>query len=97
MHNGTDLHLAAREGDAAALRRALDEATRKGRGSAAAAAEADGTGETPLIAAAERGHLEVVVELLRHLDAQGLTAKNRAGYDALHVAAREGHHGEIPT
>uniref|UniRef100_A0ACD5YAS1 Uncharacterized protein n=1 Tax=Avena sativa TaxID=4498 RepID=A0ACD5YAS1_AVESA len=95
-HNGTDLHLAAREGDGEALRRALDEAatdpTRKGGESAAAAAEA---GETPLIAAAEKGHLEVVVELLRHLDAQGLAAKNRAGYDALHVAARQGHHAVV--
>jgi hypothetical protein len=35
------------------------------------------------------------VELLRHLDAEGLTAKNRSGYDALHVAAREGRHGEL--
>ena len=56
--------------------------------------EPNEAGETPLIAAAERGHLEVVLELLRHLDAEGVAAKNRSGYDALHVGAREGHHGE---
>ncbi|KAI5020527.1 hypothetical protein ZWY2020_045415 [Hordeum vulgare] len=59
----------------------------------AMAAEANEVGETPLLAAAEKGHLEVVVELLRHLDVQGVAAKNRSGYDALHVAAREAHHG----
>jgi ankyrin repeat protein len=61
----------------------------------AVAAEANEAGETPLLAAAERGHLGAVVELLRHLDAEAVAAKNRSGYDALHVAAREGHHGEI--
>jgi ankyrin repeat protein len=104
-HNDTGLHVAARAGDAAALRRALDEAAVvAAAGEAgeeleavrrAVAAEANEAGETPLLAAAERGHLEVVVELLRHLDAEGVAAKNRSGYDALHVAAREGHHGEI--
>uniref|UniRef100_R7WE07 Ankyrin repeat-containing protein n=1 Tax=Aegilops tauschii TaxID=37682 RepID=R7WE07_AEGTA len=103
-HNDTDLHVAARAGDAAALRRALDEAAvvvavgEEGEQleavRRAVAAEANEAGETPLLAAAERGHLEVVVELLRHLDSQGVAAKNRSGYDALHVAAREGHHGE---
>ena len=107
-HNDTDLHVAARGGDAAALRRALCvaaaavaatvegpedlEAARR-----AVAAEPNEAGETPLVAAAERGHLEVVVELLRHLDAEGLSAKNRSGYDALHVAAREGRHGECQS
>ncbi|VAH65726.1 unnamed protein product [Triticum turgidum subsp. durum] len=101
-HNDTDLHVAARAGDAAALRRALDEAAvvvAVGEGGEqleavrrAVAAEANEAGETPLLAAAEKGHLEVVVELLRHLDSQGVAAKNRSGYDALHVAAREGHH-----
>ncbi|VAH65727.1 unnamed protein product [Triticum turgidum subsp. durum] len=100
-HNDTDLHVAARAGDAAALRRALDEAAvvvAVGEGGEqleavrrAVAAEANEAGETPLLAAAEKGHLEVVVELLRHLDSQGVAAKNRSGYDALHVAAREGH------
>ena len=104
-HNDTDLHVAALGGDAAALRRALHEAAAAvatGEGPEeleearrAVAAEPNEAGETSLVAAAERGHLEVVVELLRHLDAEGLAAKNRSGYDALHVAAREGRHGEL--
>ncbi|CAO1946508.1 unnamed protein product [Urochloa humidicola] len=104
-HNDTDIHVAARGGDAAALRRALREAaaavaTEEGleeleAARRAVAAEPNEAGETPLVAAAERGHLEVVVELLRHLDAEGLAAKNRSGYDALHVAAREGRHAVV--
>lgn len=106
-HNDTDLHVAARGGDAAALRCALDEAAvavATGEGGEeleaarrTVAAEANEAGETPLVAAAEKGHLEVVVELLRHLYAEGVAAKNRSGYDALHVAAREGHHGEMSS
>ena len=55
------------------------------------AAEANEVGETPLVAAAERGHLEVVVELLRHrhLDAEGVAAKNRSGYPVWAESARE--------
>nr|CAB3478785.1 unnamed protein product [Digitaria exilis] len=104
-HNDTDIHVAARGGDAAALRRALDEAAAAvapGEGPEeleaarrAVAAEPNEAGETPLVAAAERGHLEVVVELLRHLDTEELAAKNRSGYDALHVAAREGRHVKL--
>ncbi|KAM0825820.1 hypothetical protein ACQ4PT_069300 [Festuca glaucescens] len=104
-HNDTDLHVAARAGDVTALRRALDDAAvvvATGEGGEeleavrrAVAAEANEAGETPLLAAAERGHLGAVVELLRHLDAEGVAAKNRSGYDALHVAAREGHHAVV--
>nr|ACN33858.1 unknown [Zea mays] len=105
-HNDTDLHVAARGGDSAALRRALLDAAAAvaATGEApedleaarrAVAAEPNEAGETPLVAAAERGHLGVVVELLRHLDAEGLAAKNRSGYDALHVAAREGRHAVV--
>ncbi|WVZ68265.1 hypothetical protein U9M48_017224 [Paspalum notatum var. saurae] len=105
-HNDTDLHVAARGGDAAALRRALWEAaaavSATGEGleefeeaRRAVAAEPNEAGETPLVVAAERGHLEVVLELLSHLDAEGLAAKNRSGYAAMHVAAREGRHAVV--
>ncbi|KAJ1286122.1 hypothetical protein BS78_03G328600 [Paspalum vaginatum] len=105
-HNDTDLHVAARGGDAAGLRRALREAASAVSVAAegleeleearrAVAAEPNEAGETPLVVAAEKGHLEVVLELLRHLDAEGLAAKNRSGYDAMHVAAREGHHAVV--
>ncbi|KAI5001799.1 hypothetical protein ZWY2020_026449 [Hordeum vulgare] len=72
------IQMAARVGDAAALRRALDEAAlvvaagKVGEGleavRCAVAAEANEAGETPLLAAVEKGRLEVVVELLWHLD-----------------------------
>jgi ankyrin repeat protein len=103
-HNDTDLHVAARVGDVAAVRRALGEAAAAEEGAEeleaarrAVAAEPNQAGETPLVAATERGHLEVVVELLRHLDDEAVAVKNRSGYDALHVATREGHLGEMPS
>ncbi|KAI4996569.1 hypothetical protein ZWY2020_051489 [Hordeum vulgare] len=96
------IHMAARVGDAAALRRALDEAAlvvaagEVGEGleavRCAVAAEANEAGETPLLAAVEKGRLEVVVELLRHLDAQGVAAEaNEAGKTPLLAAAEKGY------
>ncbi|KAI5017283.1 hypothetical protein ZWY2020_037661 [Hordeum vulgare] len=94
--------MAARVGDAAALRRALDEAAlvvaagEVGEGleavRCAVAAEANEARETPLLAAVEKGRLEVVVELLRHLDAQGVAAEaNEARRTPLLAAAEKGH------
>ncbi|KAG0464609.1 hypothetical protein HPP92_018773 [Vanilla planifolia] len=48
-------------------------------------------GETALLWQ-QRRTLDVVVELLKYTDKEGVTRKNRSGFDALHVAAREGHH-----
>ncbi|KAJ6803563.1 ankyrin repeat-containing protein ITN1-like [Iris pallida] len=53
--------------------------------------EVNEVGETALFVAADRGFLDVVVELLKYSDREGLRRKNRSGYDVLHVAAREGH------
>ncbi|XP_020238164.1 ankyrin repeat-containing protein ITN1 isoform X1 [Cajanus cajan] len=49
-------------------------------------------GETALFTAAERGHLDVVKELLNHSTAQTVSKKNRSGFDPLHIAASQGHH-----
>ncbi|KAI4966910.1 hypothetical protein ZWY2020_035609 [Hordeum vulgare] len=94
--------MAARVGDAVALRRALDKAAlvvaagEVGVGleavRCAVAAEANKAGETPLLASLEKGRLEVVVELLRHLDAHGIAAEaNEAGKTQLLAAAEKGH------
>ncbi|XP_073008688.1 ankyrin repeat-containing protein ITN1-like isoform X1 [Typha latifolia] len=107
-HNDTELHVAAMRGDLAAVRRILDgiDAQVAGRGAeenaadveeirAAVVNETNEVGETPLIAAAEKGNLEVVVELLKYSDKETLTRKNRSGFDAFHVAARDGHQGVV--
>ncbi|TVU36745.1 hypothetical protein EJB05_18691, partial [Eragrostis curvula] len=85
----------AGRGAAAAAAAAVEGAEGLEEARRAVAAEPNQAGETPLVAAAERGHLEVVVELLRHLDDEGVAVKNRSGYDALHVAAREGQHAVV--
>ncbi|OAY83930.1 Ankyrin repeat-containing protein [Ananas comosus] len=107
-HNDTELHVAARRGDAAAVRRIMEgigaQVAAAAEEGAAVEAEAEAAeireavadetnevGDTPLIAAAERGHLEVVVELLKYADGEGVSRKNRSGFDAFHMAAREGH------
>lgn len=50
-------------------------------------------GETAFSTAAERGHLEVVKELLQYTTKEAISYKNRLGLDPLHVAARNGHQG----
>jgi ankyrin repeat protein len=53
--------------------------------------------ETPLILATEKGFLDIVLELLKYSDKNSLTRKNQSGYDVFHMAAREGHHGNISS
>ncbi|KAF3321941.1 ankyrin repeat-containing protein [Carex littledalei] len=98
-HNDTELHVAARQGDVMAVRMILegirDQAEREGVAVAEiqslVASEVNEVGDTPLIVAAEKGFVEVVVELVKYLDRDGVVVKNRCGYDAFHVAVREGH------
>jgi len=105
-HNDTELHLAAQRGDLAAVRMILAEidAQMTGTGSdfdkeveeirSAMVNELNEVGETALFIAADKGHVDMVVELLRYTDRDGLTRKNQSGYDSLHVAVREGRHGK---
>jgi ankyrin repeat protein len=99
-HNDTELHVAARQGDVTAVRMILegirDQAEREDdvpEIQLSVASERNGVGDTSLIVAAEKGFVEVVVELLRYLDRDGVVVKNRCGYDAFHVAVREGCQG----
>ncbi|KAJ1686558.1 hypothetical protein LUZ63_017948 [Rhynchospora breviuscula] len=97
-HNDTELHVAARQGDVVAVTTILqgigDQAEREddvAEIQASVAGEVNEVGDTPLIVAAEKGFVEVVVELVKYLDREGVAVKNRCGYDAFHVAVREGH------
>ncbi|KAK3151245.1 hypothetical protein QOZ80_3AG0243490 [Eleusine coracana subsp. coracana] len=102
-HNDTELHLAAQRGDLDAVRQIIAEidAQMTGTGEdfdaevaeirAAIVNEANEKEETALLIAAEKGFLDIVVELLKHSDKESLTRKNKTGLDALHVAAKEGH------
>jgi hypothetical protein len=108
-HNDTELHLAAQRGDLEAVRQIIAEidAQMTGTGEefdnevaeirAAIVNEANEMEATALLIAAEKGFLDIVVELLKHSDKDSLTRKNKSGFDALHVAAKEGHRGEHHT
>jgi ankyrin repeat protein len=99
--------LAAQRGDVAAVRQILSEINAQMTGTGeefdasvaeirmAVVNELNEVDETPLILATEKGFLDIVLELLKYSDKSSLTRKNRSGYDAFHVAAREGHHGNI--
>ncbi|KAK7270102.1 hypothetical protein RIF29_23006 [Crotalaria pallida] len=52
-------------------------------------------GETPLFTAAEKGHLDVVKELLKYSNNDTVSKKNRSGFTPLHIAASQGHHAIV--
>ena len=107
-HNDTELHLAAQRGDLVAVKQILGEDINSQIGDSLSGAEFDlevaevralvvnevnELGETALFTAAEKGHLEVVKELLKYANKETLKQKNRSGFDPLHVAANQGHLG----
>ncbi|GAB4854870.1 Ankyrin repeat-containing protein itn1 [Ancistrocladus abbreviatus] len=104
-HNDTEMHLAAKLGDLAAVKQILNDIDSQIRGTlsgaeldvevaevrAAVVNEVNELGETALFTAAEKGHIEIVKELLKYSNQETLTMKNRSGLDPLHVAASHGH------
>ena len=107
-HNDTEVHLAAQRGDLMAVKQILSDIDALMVGTLSGAEfdaelaeirsavvnEVNELGETPLFTAADRGHLDVLEELLKYTTKEGISRKNRSGFDALHIAASKGHHGE---
>ncbi|KAJ6983865.1 hypothetical protein NC653_026627 [Populus alba x Populus x berolinensis] len=107
-HNDTELHLAAQRGNLADVQRILNDISKMmGTSSgddfdaevaeirASVVNEVNELGVTALFTAADKGHLEVVKELLQYSNKECLTRKNRSGYDSLHIAAFQGHHAIV--
>ncbi|XP_076898184.1 ankyrin repeat-containing protein ITN1-like [Bidens hawaiensis] len=104
-HNDTELHLAAQRGDLAAVKQILDDIDSQMVGTlsgadfdaevaeirASVVNEVNELGETALYTAADKGHLEVVKELLKYADKETITRKSRSEFDTLHIAASQGH------
>ncbi|XP_021910258.1 ankyrin repeat-containing protein ITN1 isoform X1 [Carica papaya] len=104
-HNDTDLHLAAQRGDLAAVKQILDDIDLQMVGTlsgedlntevaeirASVVNEVNELGETALFTGAEKGHLDVVKELLKYSNKESVSKKNRSGFDPLHIAATRGH------
>ncbi|XP_073124814.1 ankyrin repeat-containing protein ITN1-like isoform X1 [Henckelia pumila] len=105
-HNDTELHLAAQKGDLVAVKQILDDINsqmvRTLSGAdfdievaeirASVVNEVNELGETALFTAADKGHINVVKELLKFSNKETLTKKNRSLFDPLHIAASHGHH-----
>ncbi|KAK9064140.1 hypothetical protein SSX86_018012 [Deinandra increscens subsp. villosa] len=108
-HNDTELHLAAQRGDLASVKHILDEINSQMVGTlsgadfdaevakirASVVNEVNELGETALYTAAEKGHIEVVEELLKYSDKETLTRRCRLEFDPLHIAASQGHHAIV--
>lgn len=106
-HNDTELHLAAQRGDLTAVRQILGEIDAQMVGTLSGADfdaevaeirsaivnEVNELGETALFTAAEKGHLDIVKELLQYSTKEGMKLKNRSGFDPFHIAASQGHEG----
>ncbi|XVF08023.1 hypothetical protein REPUB_Repub06bG0189600 [Reevesia pubescens] len=104
-HNDTELHLAAQRGDVGAIRQIMAEIDAQMTGTLSGAEfdaevaeirlavvnEVNELGETALFIAAEKGHLDVVKELLQYTNKEGISLKNQSGFDPLHIAANQGH------
>ncbi|KAG6436184.1 hypothetical protein SASPL_101069 [Salvia splendens] len=90
----TALHSAARAGQIVAIRSIID-GTEGEEELSALLSKQNSAGETPLFVAAEYGYLEVVREIISHysLADAGIKAKN--GFDALHIAAKQGDLGVV--
>ncbi|KAL9226078.1 hypothetical protein vseg_001929 [Gypsophila vaccaria] len=105
-HNDTELHLAAQRGDLASVKQILggdinsqigdslsgdDFEVEAAEVRALVVNEVNELGETALFTAAEKGHLDVVKELLKYASKDTLVQKNRSRFDPLHAAANQGH------
>lgn len=105
-YNDTDLHLAAQRGDLVAVRQILNHIRSQMVGTlceedfdaevaeiqASVVNEVNELGETAMFIAADKGHLDVVKELLKFANKESISKKNRSGFDPLHIAASQGHH-----
>lgn len=85
----TPLHTAARAGQLGVITEILN-----GAGGEEELAELllkqNQAGETALFVAAEYGYVDVVREMIKYYDLGAASIKARNGFDALHIAAKQG-------
>ncbi|PHT96206.1 hypothetical protein BC332_12482 [Capsicum chinense] len=84
------LHLATRAGNLGKVKEIFQKF--KGKGIKDLLCQQNQEGETALYVAAENGNSLVISEFLKHLDLKTASIMANNGYDALHVAARQGLH-----
>jgi len=84
----TATHAAARAGQLIAMREILSG--KDAEELAAVLSRQNQAGETPLFVAAEYGYVALVAEMIKYHDVATASIKARSGYDALHIAAKQG-------
>ncbi|KAH0462049.1 hypothetical protein IEQ34_009624 [Dendrobium chrysotoxum] len=89
----TTLHLAARAGNPVHVQRIISDCS--GVQLKDFISKQNQDGETALYVASEKGHVEVVSEILKVSDVQSAAIKASNSFDSFHVAAKQGHLGVI--
>lgn len=84
----TPLHSAARAGNLAIVKETLDGTDEDELHELLARQNQDG--ETALYVAAEYGYIDVVKEIIQYYDLADAGIKARNGFDAFHIAAKQG-------
>ncbi|KAG9158649.1 hypothetical protein Leryth_022000 [Lithospermum erythrorhizon] len=84
----TELHSWARAGNINAIREVLNNTEEEKL--VEMLAKQNSAGETPLYVAAEYGYFELVREMVYYYDLVSAGIKARNGFDALHIAAKQG-------
>jgi ankyrin repeat protein len=84
----TAMHAAAHAGQLGSVREMLSGKTPEELG--ALLSKQNQAGETPLFVAAEYGYVDLVGEMIKYHDVATAGVKARSGYDALHIAAKQG-------
>ncbi|XP_008807257.2 ankyrin repeat-containing protein At5g02620-like [Phoenix dactylifera] len=85
----TPLHLASRAGNVVHVQRILSDCNESHLKDLISKQNQDG--ETMLYVAAEKGHVEVVREILKVSDFQSASTMANNSFDAFHIAAKQGH------
>lgn len=89
----TALHSLARAGDAKAVLEIFSESTEEEL--MELLSKQNSAGETALYVAAECGNVDLVTEMIKYYDLAAAGIKARNGFDALHIAAKQGDLGMI--
>lgn len=89
----TQLHLAARAGNVVHVERILSQCDPSSLRELISAQNQDG--ETALYVATENGYVGAVCEILEASDIQSAALKANNSYDAFHIAAKNGHLGNL--
>ncbi|PWZ58100.1 Ankyrin repeat-containing protein [Zea mays] len=84
----TAMHAAARAGQLESMRQMMSGKDAEELG--ALLSRQNQAGETPLFVAAEYGYVALVAEMIKYHDVATAGIKARSGYDALHIAAKQG-------